>query len=103
MVPRPYRRRAAKRDRRCEWGKRTLAGCQGIEQPYSRIAWPLGRRWLRRPFRQPSRDAEATKPRDLRAEIFYTESAGCAGICRQIRSVARGTAIGKVSCTAMAF
>src|SRR5712692_11224202 len=86
MVSRPHRRRAAKGERLCEWRKRALPRCQRIERPRSRISWPLGRRGLGRSFRQPSRDADAIKHAELRAETFYTDSAGYGGTCCQLCS-----------------
>src|SRR5712692_6804534 len=68
MVSRPHRRRAAKGERLREWRKRALPRCQRIERPCSRISWLLGRRGLWRPFRKPSRDADAMKHAELRAD-----------------------------------
>src|SRR5882762_5735067 len=70
MVSRPYRRRAAESERLCEWRNRALPRCQRIERPGSRISWLVGRRGLWRSFRQSSRDADAIKHAELRAETF---------------------------------
>src|SRR5262249_2799483 len=61
MVSRQHRRRAAPDHRLREWRQCALPRGQRTERPRWRICWPLGRRGLGRPFRQPSREAVAIK------------------------------------------